>query len=87
MVSRQYIIQDEMGLHARSVSLIARLALSFPQTRITVTCYERTTQATHLTAMMAMLVKQGDQITITVDGGDEKKIADTILNTLKEKRV
>ena len=79
---REYIVQDKMGLHARSISLIARLALPYKETKISISCQEKTVSATHLTAMMALQVMQGDLIVLTVEGEDEKEIADKILKFL-----
>ena len=87
MQRRKYIVQDKMGLHARSVSLIARMALSYQEAEITISCRDKTVPATHLMAVMAMLIRHGDTIFITVNGGDEAEIADTMINLLRSKGV
>jgi phosphocarrier protein HPr len=83
----EYIVQDKMGLHARSVGLIARLALLYQESKITISCRGKTSLVTHLTAVMAMLIMQGDTIVISVNGGEEEKIVDEILKTLQTKKV
>ena len=69
MEIREYTIQDKVGVHARSVSLIARLALPDKEAIIKISCRGNTVSATHLTGMVAMQVQQGDTIVISVEGG------------------
>ncbi|MBI9049938.1 MAG: HPr family phosphocarrier protein [Anaerolineaceae bacterium] len=80
MERREYTIQDAVGLHARPVSLIARIAMPYKNSKITLSCGEKSADAIHMLAVMDMQVKQGDTIVVTVEGGQEILIADTILN-------
>lgn len=79
MVHLEYTIRDEMGLHARPVSLLAKLASLYHDSKISLSCGEMVADATHLTAVMDMQIKQGDKISLIIEGGPEQVIADAIL--------
>lgn len=83
MVSHEYTIQDAMGLHARPVTMIARIALSHKQAKITLTCGDKTADAAQLMAVMDMQIKQGDVVVISVEGDREQEIADMVLDIFK----
>ena len=50
----KYVVQDELGLHARPAGLLVKEA-----------------DAKRIMAVMSMGVKQGVEVTVTVDGEDE----------------
>ncbi len=80
MIRFQYTIQDKIGLHARPVGLVAKAIAPFQDATITISCGDQTADAKRIFAMMALQARQGDIITVCVDGGDEQLIADAILN-------
>ena len=53
-----YVIKEELGLHARPAGLLVKEAKKFQS-------------ATTLAAIMSMGVKQGDEVTVQVEGPDE----------------
>lgn len=69
-----YIITDEIGIHARPAGLLAKEAKNFDST-ITISCNGKKADAKKLMALMAMGVKHNDEITVTVEGGDEELVA------------
>ena len=74
MKSFEYTIKDENGLHARPVGMIVNEAKKYAS-QITIACGEKKAAATKLMAIMSMGVKQGNTVTITVEGEDEEVAA------------
>ena len=67
-----YTITDEIGLHARPAGMLCKLAKSL-DSKITLTRGEKCADASRVIAVMALAVKHGETLKITVDGGDEEK--------------
>ncbi|MCD7844318.1 MAG: HPr family phosphocarrier protein [Oscillospiraceae bacterium] len=78
MVSFDYLIHDEMGLHARPVGLVVKAVKPYKDTVITIAHGDKTADAKRMFAIMALQVKQNETITVTVDGENEQEIADAI---------
>ncbi|MBR6088476.1 MAG: HPr family phosphocarrier protein [Anaerolineaceae bacterium] len=70
MKSFEYTITDPVGLHARPAGVLVKEVKKYAST-ITITKGEKTVDARKLMAIMGMGVKQGDTVTVTVDGADE----------------
>lgn len=83
MKSFQYVITDEMGLHARPAGLLAKEAKNY-DSEITITKGDKTVSCTRLMAIMGMCVKKGDTVTITINGGDEEAVYDAMKNFFSE---
>ena len=66
-----YTVTDPIGLHARPAGLLVKAARALDST-VTIRKGERSVPATMLMNLMSMGVKQGDQITVTIEGGDEE---------------
>ena len=69
-----YTITDPVGIHARPAGLLVKAAKGF-QSTITVEKGGKTAAATKLMALMGMGIKQGDAVTVTVEGDDEDAAA------------
>ena len=65
-----YVIKDEIGLHARPAGLLVKEAKKF-QSATTLAAKGKTAAAGKLIAIMSMGVKQGDEVTVQVEGTDE----------------
>ena len=74
MTQFQYTITDPVGIHARPAGLLVKAAKGF-QSTITVEKGGKTAAATKLMALMGMGIKQGDAVTVTVEGDDEDAAA------------
>lgn len=86
MMNFNYIIKDEMGIHARPAGLLVKLVKS-QDSKDTITKGEKTVDASKIFAVMGLAVKCGEEIIITVDGGtDENKnlmtIKEFVMNNL-----
>ena len=73
----KYVIQDELGLHARPAGLLVKEAAKF-KSAITLDSGAKKADAKRIMAVMSMGVKQGVEVTVTVDGEDEDAAFDAI---------
>lgn len=78
-----YTITDELGIHARPAGLLVKEAAKF-ESSITFEKENKSADAKRLFALMGLGVKQGDVISITVDGTDEAAAVIEIEKFLKE---
>ena len=67
-----YVLTDPEGIHARPAGLLAKEAKSYAGTVITVTKGDLTVKAGQLMKLMSLGAKQGDEITVSAEGGDEE---------------
>ena len=67
-----YTIQEANGVHARPAGLLVKAAKALDSTITLETAAGRSAAATRLMAVMGLGIKQGDAITVTVEGGDEE---------------
>lgn len=68
-----YVIEDELGIHARPAGLLSKLAKSFPDTAVTVSKGDRTVKASQLMKLMNLGIKQGDEVTVAAEGAAEEE--------------
>ncbi len=70
MKSFDYVITDEVGIHARPAGLLVKEAKKYDST-ISIVKDGKAAAATKLMALMGLGVKCGDKVTVTVEGGAE----------------
>ncbi len=70
MQTFDYVIKDEIGLHARPAGALVKEAKQYAS-KITVSVGEKSAEATKLMALMGLCIKSGTKITVTVEGADE----------------
>lgn len=68
----EYTVQEPSGLHARPAGLLVKAAKALDSTITVKNPAGKSAVATKLMAVMGLGIKQGDAITVTVDGGDEE---------------
>ena len=80
-----YTVTAEAGIHARPAGLLVKKAAFF-KSNIKILHEQRGSEADlkRLMAVMALGVKQGDGIVLSVDGEDEEEAADALEAFLKE---
>ena len=79
----QYTVKDACGIHARPAGLLVKVAKGFASTA-TLEKGGKTCDLRKLMALMGMGVKQGDTVTIKVEGDDEAACAEAIQKFLSE---
>ena len=67
-----YTITDPMGIHARLAGLLVNTAKEL-DCAVTVECGGKSASASRLMALMGLGVRQGDTVTVTVEGGGEEE--------------
>lgn len=77
MVKFEYVIKDEIGIHARPAGMLAKTAKGFDSV-VTVEKEGKSAAATKLMALMGLGVKCGDKVTVTAEGTDEQQAADAM---------
>lgn len=72
-----YTITSPNGLHGRPAADLATVAQAL-DSAVTVHKGDRSAGADRLMALMTLGVSQGDTVTVTIEGGDEEKAAETM---------
>lgn len=67
-----YTITDEVGIHARPAGLLVKEAGKF-KSSVIVKANGKSADATRLMALMALGIKCGQQVEVSVDGDDEEE--------------
>ena len=70
----KHVINDPMGLHARPAGQLVK-AIAGVQSTVTILAPKGKADAKRLMAVMRLAAKQGDELTIQVEGADEEKAA------------
>ena len=83
MTSFNYTITNAVGIHARPAGLLVKEIKSFAGSAVTITKGEKSVNALKLMALMQMGIKQGDTVTVSIDGGDEAAVAAALENFFK----
>lgn len=79
----KYIIQDEIGIHARPAGQLVKEAAQF-EASITIKSGDKEADAKKIIRVMSLAVKQGDEITVVCDGYDEAFAMETMERFLIE---
>ena len=79
----QYTVKDACGIHARPAGLLVKLAKQYTSA-ITIEKNGKTCDMRKLMALMGMGVKQGETVTVKVEGEDEEAAAAAIQQFLTE---
>lgn len=67
----EYTINDPVGIHARPAGMLVKEAKTLGSTVTIATADGRTATATKLMALIGLGIKQGDTVSVTIEGGDE----------------
>ncbi len=77
-----YTITDPVGIHARPAGMLAKKAAELDST-VSVIKDGKCADTRRLMALMQLGIKQNDNITIRIEGGNEDKNAHEILTFLE----
>ena len=80
----QYVITDPVGIHARPAGLLVKAAKSLDSTVTIEKVGGKSAAATKLMALMGLGIKQGDTVSVTVEGGSEDANAATMEQFFKD---
>lgn len=71
MKSFNYVVQDPVGIHARPAGNLVK-AIKTLDSEVTLIANGKTANGKKLMAVMSLGVKQGQEVTVAVEGGDEE---------------
>jgi phosphocarrier protein HPr len=87
MIEKEFIIENEAGLHARPAARLIKKASSF-SSDISIIQGNKTGNAKSLLSVLALGVFKGNKVTVRIDGSDEVtamyKISQLIENNFYE---
>ncbi len=70
----KYTVTDPVGIHARPAGILVKEAKNFAS-KITITKGEKSADMRKLLALMGLGVKQGEEVTVQIEGDDEEACA------------
>lgn len=79
-----YTITDPVGIHARPAGLLAKAAKALDSAVTIAKADGRSAAAAKLMALMALGIKQGETVTVAVEGGNEDANAATMEQFFKD---
>ena len=74
MRSFDYVITDEVGIHARPAGMLVKEAKKY-ESVITIVKGEKKAEAGKLMMLMSLGVKCGEKVTVQIEGSDEDTAA------------
>ncbi len=80
----EYTITDPVGIHARPAGVLAKEVKNYADSVITIVKGEKSAKASALMKVMGLGVKQGDTVTVTVEGGDEEAVCAAVQKFFQE---
>jgi phosphocarrier protein len=81
MITKNYIIKNTIGLHARPAALFVKQAAEF-ESSIKVAKENKEADAKSIISIMALGAVKGSEITITADGTDSEKAIEALIKLL-----
>ena len=79
MKSFEYTITDPVGIHARPAGILVKeIKNNYAGATVTVTKGDKSVNALKLMALMGMGIKQGDTVTVSVEGENEEAVCAAI---------
>jgi phosphocarrier protein len=82
MIEEKYVITDPEGIHARPAGELVKTAKEF-NCKITLSKDGKLGDCKKIFGIMALAVKNGNEITMTFDGDDEEAARDKVMDFLK----
>lgn len=71
-------VHDPLGIHARPAGMLAKLVKNFADTTVIVEKDGKEAKASQLMKLMSLAIKQGDTVTVKVDGTAEDDAFDAV---------
>lgn len=78
MKSFEYVITDEVGIHARPAGVLAKEVKKYASKIVITNEAGKAAEARKLMAVMGLGVKCGQKVVVTIEGEDEETVAPII---------
>ena len=79
-----YTVKNPTGIHARPAAFLAQTCVDL-SSQITIRCGEKTANGNNVLQILALKARQGDQLEITANGGDEEGSLNKILQVFADR--
>lgn len=79
----KYVVQDELGIHARPAGVLVKAANEF-ESQITMLKRGQKGDLKRIFGVMALCVKKDDEIIVQIEGPDEDKAAEKLEELFKQ---
>lgn len=73
----EYVIRDEVGIHARPAGNLVKEAKKY-ESKVVISANGKSAEATRLMAVMGLGVKCGQTVEVEISGADEEKAYEEI---------
>ena len=81
MVSKEIVVQNQVGLHARPATFFIQKANEFTSS-IWISSEERKVNAKSLLGVLSLGVTRGTSVTLTAEGADEEAAVNELANLI-----
>ena len=78
-----FLIQNENGVHVNPATKIAKLALGFAKTNISIAKQANTVDARSIVSILALEIKQGETVSFCFEGEEAEKASSQMLELLE----
>ncbi|MCQ2140717.1 MAG: HPr family phosphocarrier protein [Bacteroidales bacterium] len=78
MTSKNIVITAPNGLHARPVGELVKLVKSFADSAVTLSTPVKTVKASSMLSILSLGLKQGSEVEVKVEGGDEAQVLEAV---------
>lgn len=82
MVSREVVVNNASGLHARPATLVVKEASRF-KSNVNIEYNGRKGNAKSIIAVLALGIHKGSAVKVVVDGDDEAQAADALVKLIE----
>ena len=82
MATRNLVINDPVGIHARPAAMFAQAVPASGQTVTIAKEGGNAVPAGSILSIMGLGIKQGDTVEVTVDGDNAETVIDSLIETL-----
>lgn len=82
MTGRKTTIKCPDGLHARPAGDLAKLAKTFPGTKVILSNGTKEVNAASILSILSLALKKGTEVEVKADGSDEEKAVEAIIEFL-----
>ena len=82
MFSKEVVVQNQVGLHARPAAILAQAAMKC-NSEITIVTPEKTVNPKSILNIMAAAIKKGTEIELQCEGATEKEDLETLAQLIK----
>ena len=83
MKSAKTTIQSPVGMHARPAGELVKLVKSFADSKISIANSVKTVNAASILSILSLGLKQGSEIEVKVEGGNEDAVLGEVISFIE----